>query len=267
MLRNSRGVGEGGHFNKHFSELFHMLQKEITITCKDSLYNEYCSKLLTGNVDQIIVTGRMQKKQQPATPFTLADAMMMVKEFSERTTESHLAITATPVNHGANFVPPLAATVPTPIRQEPMDLAVANSNTRYYRCNGFEHEASDCATLDTWGNGQAFHARMGGNCSRRDCGRDSTKSCCGGLGTSARLVAGGINKVQVTVVENLCVNDAGKDWAVEQEVGGEENGQGNGNWKLWWNALLLRILLGKQKWCRIKNCGKATHAYGIQNYT
>jgi len=78
----------------------------------------------------------MQKKLQPATPFTLADAMEMVGESSECTI-SHPAITAMPVNHGANFVPPNTATVPTPVGPEPMDLTVANPNTRCYSCKRF----------------------------------------------------------------------------------------------------------------------------------
>jgi len=132
-LRYSRGVGEVGHFNKCFSELIRMLQKETTITLEDPLYDEYCSKLPAGIADQIIASARMQKKLQPATPFTLAYAMEMVGEPSKRTI-SHPAITATPVNHGANFVPPHTATVPTPVGPEPMDLTVANANTRCYSC-------------------------------------------------------------------------------------------------------------------------------------
>ena len=172
----------------------------------------------------------MQKKLQPATPFALADAIEMVGEFSERTT-SHPAITATPVNHSANFVPPHAATVPTPVGLEPMDLTVANANTRCYRCNGFGHEGRDCATPDTRERGQAFRARTGGNRSRRDGGRDRTNIRRGGPGTSARLAAGGINNVHVAAVEDASVNDEAEDSAVEQEVGDEEDGQGNGNWE------------------------------------
>jgi len=229
-LRYSRGVGEVAHFNKRFSELIRMLQKETTITREDPLYDEYCSKLPTGIADQIIASARMQKKLQPATPFTLADAMEMVGEFSERTT-SHPAITATPVNHGANLVPPHAATVPTPVGPEPMDFTVANANTRCYRCNGFGHEARDCATPDTRGRGQAFRARTGGNRSRRDGGCDRTDTRRGGPGTSARSAAGGTNNVQAAVVEDASVNNEAEDSAVEQEVGDEEDGQGNGNWE------------------------------------
>ena len=91
-----------------------MLQKETTITREDSLYDEYYSMLPAGISYQIITSAPIQKKLQPATPFMLADAMELVGEFAERTT-SHPAITATPVNHGANFVPPHAATVPTAV--------------------------------------------------------------------------------------------------------------------------------------------------------
>jgi len=72
----------------------------------------------------------------PATPFTLADVMEMVVEFSKPRT-SHPAITATPVNHGFDFVPPDAATVPTPGGPEPMHLTVPHTNTGCYRCNDF----------------------------------------------------------------------------------------------------------------------------------
>jgi hypothetical protein len=92
-LHYSRGVGEVAHFSKRFSGLICMLQKETTMTHKDPLYDEYCSKLPARNADQIIASARVQKKLQPATPFTWADAMEMVGEFSERTT-SHPAITA-----------------------------------------------------------------------------------------------------------------------------------------------------------------------------
>jgi hypothetical protein len=109
----------------HFPELIRMLQKGTTTTCKNPLNDEYCWKLPVGIADQIIASAPMQKQLQPATPFTLADAMEMVGEFSERTT-SHPAIMATPVNHGANFVPPNTATVPTPVGPEPMDFTVAN---------------------------------------------------------------------------------------------------------------------------------------------
>jgi hypothetical protein len=213
-LQFSRGVGEVAYFNKRFSEHIRMLQKETTITCEDPLYDEYYSKLPAGIADQTIASASMQKKRQPATPFTLADAMEMVGEFSKRTT-SHPAMTATPVNHGANFVPPHAPTVPTPVRPEPIDLTVANANTRGYRFNGFGHEARNCATPDTRGCGQAFLPRTGGNCCRRDCGCDRTDTRYGGPGTSARPAAGGINNVQAAAVEDPSVNDEAKDSAVE----------------------------------------------------
>jgi hypothetical protein len=133
----SRGVGEVPHFNKCFTKVIRMLQKGTTIKCEDPPYDEYCSKLPAGIADHVITSARMKKMLQPATPFKLADAMEMVGEFSECTT-SHPAITTMPVNYGANFVPPHAATVPTPIGPEPMDHTVANANTRCYRYNGIE---------------------------------------------------------------------------------------------------------------------------------
>jgi len=138
---------------------------------------------------------------------------------------------ATPVNHGTNFVPPKAATVSTLVGPEPMDLTVANANTRCYRCNGFGHKARDCVTPDTRGRGQVCRARTGGNRSRRDSGRDRTDTRCGGPGTSARSVAGGINIIQAAAVEDASINDEAEDSAVEQDVGDEEDGQGNGNWE------------------------------------
>jgi hypothetical protein len=229
-LQYSRRVGEVAHFNKHFSEHIRMLPNETTITCEDRLYDEDCSKLPAGIADQIIASARMQKKLQPATPFMLADAMEMVGEFFEHTT-SHPAITATLVNHGANFVPPNTATVPTPVRPEPIDLTVANANTRCYRWTGFGHEVCDGATPQTRRYSQVYRARTGGNCSRRDGGHDRTDTGCGSRGTSARSAAGGINNVQAAAVEDTSVNDDAEDSTVEQEVGDEEYGQGNGNWE------------------------------------
>jgi hypothetical protein len=70
-----------------------MQQKWTTITREDPLYDGYSSKLPPGMADHLITSARMQKKLQPATLFTLADAMAMVGEYSERTT-SHPGITA-----------------------------------------------------------------------------------------------------------------------------------------------------------------------------
>jgi len=229
-LQYSRAVGVVAHLNKRFSDLIRVLQKVTTSLREDPLNDEYCSKLPAGISDQIITSARMPMKLQPATPFTLADAMEMVGEFSERTT-SHPAITATPVNHGANIVPPNTATVPTPVGPEPMDPTVANDNTWCYCCNSFGHKARDCATPDNWGHGQAFRARTGGRRSRRDGGRDRTDTRCARPGTSARSAAAGINNIQVAALEDASVNDDAEDSAVEQEVGDEEDGQGNGNWE------------------------------------
>jgi hypothetical protein len=229
-LRYSKGAGDVAYFNKRFSELIRMLQKETTITREDPLYDEYCSKLPAGIAEQIIASARMQKKLQPGTPFTLADAMEMVGEFSERTT-SHPAIPTTPVHHGASFAPPNAATVPTPAGPEPMDLTVANVSTRCYRCNGCGHEARDCATPDTRGRGQAFRVRTWGNRGRRDGGRDRIDTHHGGPAASARSAAGCINNVQAAAVDDASANDDGEDSAVEQEVLDEEDCQGNGNWE------------------------------------
>ncbi|KAF8243184.1 hypothetical protein K440DRAFT_669837 [Wilcoxina mikolae CBS 423.85] len=229
-LRYSKGAGDVAYFNKRFSELIRMLQKETTITCVDPLYDEYCAKLPSGIADQIIASARMQKKLQPGTPFTLADAMEMVAEFSEHTT-SDPATPATPVHHGDSFAPPNAATVPTPAGPEPMDLTVANPNTRCYRCNGFGYEARNCMTPDTRGRGQAFRVRNGGNRGRRDGGHDRNDIRRGGPGASARSAAGSINNVQEAAGDDASVNDDGEDLAVEQEVLDEEDGQGNGNWE------------------------------------
>jgi hypothetical protein len=70
----------------------------------------------------------------------LASVMEMVGECSGCTT-SHPGIMPTPVNHRGNFVPPQAATVPTHVHQEKMDLTVANANTKCCSCYGFGHEA------------------------------------------------------------------------------------------------------------------------------
>jgi len=112
-----------------------------------------------------------------------------------------------------------------------MDHTVANANTRCYRCTRFQHEARDCETPDTRGRGQAFLARTRGNISRQGGGRDRTDTRRGGPRTSASSAAGGINNVQAVAVEDAIVNDEAEDSAVEQEVGDEEDGQGNGNWE------------------------------------
>ncbi|KAF8251310.1 hypothetical protein K440DRAFT_637855 [Wilcoxina mikolae CBS 423.85] len=229
-LRYSKVAGDVTYFNKRFSELIRILQKEATITHEDSLHDEYCTKLPWSITDQIIASVRMQKKLQPGTPFTLADAMEMVGEFSERTT-SHPAIPATPVYYGASFAPPNAATVPTPVSLKPMDLTIANANTRCYRCNGFGHEVRDCVTLHALGCGQAFHVRNGENRSRRDSSGDRNDSCRGGPGTSARSAARSIKNFQKAAGDDASANDDGEDSAVEQEVLDEEDGQGNGNWQ------------------------------------
>jgi len=230
MLHYSRSVGEIAQFNKHFPQLIRMWQKETTITCEDPLYDEDCSKLPAGIADWIITSARMQKKLQPAAPIMLADATEMVEECSECTT-SHLAITATPVNHGANFVLHNAATVPMPVGLKPMDHTVAKVNTRCYCCNGFEHKVRDCMTADTRRRGHAFHARAGGNRARQDSGCDRTSTCRGGPGTLTRSAAGGMNMVEAAVVEDARMNDNGDNSAVEQQVGDEEDGQSNGNWE------------------------------------
>lgn len=224
-LRYSKG--DVAYFNKRFSELIRMLQKETTITREDPLYDEYCSKLPSGIADQIIASARMQKKLQPETPFTLADAMEMVGEFSERTT-SHPAIAATPIS----FVP---TNTPTPTGSEPMDLTVANANTKCYRCSGFGHEARDCATPDTRGRGQAFRARGGGNRGRREGGRDRNDNRRGGQGGSTRFTAGNINNIQTTgdgIITNDDADDsAAEPSAAEQETIEGEEAQGNDNWE------------------------------------
>jgi hypothetical protein len=60
-LRDSKGAGDFAYFNKRFSELICMLQKETTITREDPLYDEYCYKLPAGIADQIIASACMQK--------------------------------------------------------------------------------------------------------------------------------------------------------------------------------------------------------------
>jgi len=194
-----------------------MLQKETTITGEHHRYDKYCSKLPGGIADQIIASARMQKKLQAAAPFMFDNVLEMVRECSEHRT-SHPAIIAMSVNHGANIVPPHTATVPMPVGTEPMHLTVANANTRCYRSNGSEHEAQDCATLDTWGHCQAYHTRPGVNCSRRDGGCNRTNTCCGSAGTSTRSAAGGIINIRVAKMEDASRNDDREDSAVEQKV-------------------------------------------------
>ena len=136
-MHYSAGVRAVAHSNKCISELIDMLQKDTTITCDDPLYEEYCSKLPARIANQIISSAGMQKKLQPGTPLALADAMEMVRGFSQCTT-SQLAITATPVNHDTNFAPPNIYSVAMPIRTEQMDLTVPNADTRCYCCNGLD---------------------------------------------------------------------------------------------------------------------------------
>jgi len=92
-LRYCKGVGQLAHFNTRFSNLIRMLQEETTMTREDPLCDEFCLMLPARITEQIIASAHMQKKPQPATLVTLADAMDMVGEFSERTT-SHPAVRA-----------------------------------------------------------------------------------------------------------------------------------------------------------------------------
>ncbi|KAF8248407.1 hypothetical protein K440DRAFT_679894 [Wilcoxina mikolae CBS 423.85] len=93
MLCYSRGVGEVRYFNKRFSKLINMLQKETNITCEDPLYDEYCFKFPAGITDRIIASAHMQKKLKPDISFMLAYTMEMVSKLSERMT-LHLAVMA-----------------------------------------------------------------------------------------------------------------------------------------------------------------------------
>jgi hypothetical protein len=129
------------------------------------LYDEYCLEMPAGFADQIIASGRMQRKLQLDTTVMLADTIEKVGEFSKHMT-SHPAIMARPVNHRTSCVLSNAATVPTPVGPEPMELTVANTNTRCYCGNGLGYEARDCATPKTHGYGQAFHATTGVHPSR-----------------------------------------------------------------------------------------------------
>jgi len=53
---------------------------------------------------------------------------------------------ATPVSHVVNFIPPDMATVLMPIGPKLRDITVGNANARYYRCNGYGHEAHKFVT-------------------------------------------------------------------------------------------------------------------------
>jgi len=210
-LRDSRGVGAVADCNKRFSDLIHMQHNVSTNTDKNPLYDDYCSKHPTRIADQTITPARIKKNMQPATLSTLADAMEMGGEFSECTT-SHPAITATPVNHGANIVSPNTATDPTLVGPEPMNLTVANANTRCYRWNCCGHEARYCVTPETRARGQAFRDRPGQNHFKRDSGCDRTTTCRGGQGTSARSAAWGINNVPAAAVDDASVQDERREF-------------------------------------------------------
>jgi len=140
-----------------------MLNTGTTITYQDPLNNDYCLKLPGGFAHQIIPSPCMQKMLQPATPYTLADAMEIGAEYSALST-SHPAVTAKPVNHGPYFVSHNTATVPTPVGPEPLDLTAADANTRCYRRTGCAHEVPNCVTPDTWECYQPCRARTGENC-------------------------------------------------------------------------------------------------------
>jgi len=216
--------------DKPFTVHILLLQIGITSPGEDPIHDEYCTKLHAGIADQITASAHIQKKLHPPTPVTLAYAVETVGEFSERTT-SYWAAMVTPVNHGANIVPPEAATVQMPVRPGQVDHTVANANTRCYCCNSFGHEALDCGTKDTRGRGQAFHARTGGDRGRQEEGHDRTETHRGCPESSARPAAEGIKNVQAAAVEDASMNDDGENSALEQEVGDEEDGQGNGNWE------------------------------------
>jgi len=51
----------------------------------------------------------------------------------------------------------------------------------------------------------------------------------------------GIENIPAATEDDTKVNTAGEDSAIEQEVGEEEDCQGNRIWEWWWNVLLHRI--------------------------
>jgi len=231
MTYYSRGVGEAAHIFKHITKLIQVFQNTTTNMREDPLSLKYCFKLPTGITDQIIASAPRQKMLQPGTPSTLADTMEMVSEFSEHTT-SHPAITAMPVNYGANFVPHNTATVPKPIHLEPIHLAVANTKaTGCNHSNGLGHEVHHCTPPVRLGNSQAFITSTGGMQIRWDCGRNCIDTCQDGPGTSATSAARIISCVKVATVKDTSTNNDGEDLTVEQEVGDEEDGQRNDNWE------------------------------------
>ncbi|KAF8248713.1 hypothetical protein K440DRAFT_642037 [Wilcoxina mikolae CBS 423.85] len=228
VLNYSRGVREVVYFNKYFSQRIRMLQKGTTLMRDDLLYDQYYSTLPAAIADQIIASAYMQKNLEPDIPLMLANAIEMVGKFSICIT-SYLANAATPVIHFTNFSAPNAATILTPTSLEAIDLTVANTNNKYYHCNGFDHTERNCTTLDTGECRQAFHAGSGRNRSRRDGGCDRNDNRCDGLRASAPLAARSINNVQVASVDDGSMNDDVEDSEVELKVMEGEDNQGNSN--------------------------------------
>lgn len=113
----------------------------------------------------------------------------------------------------------------------PMDLTVANTNTRCYQCNSCGHEARDCATADIWRCCQAFRANTGANRTRWDGCRNDIDSVYGSQGTSLRLAAGDFRNIPEATVEDPSMNIVWEGLAVEHEVRDEEDGQGDVNWE------------------------------------
>jgi hypothetical protein len=137
MLRNSI---------KQFSKHIQMVLNDTNITCKDPLYEKDGSKVALGIADQIITPACMQKELQPETPFTLTNTIGMVGEFSKGKT-LHPAIMAM----RTSFSPSNTTTGQISTSSEPMDLTLANANTKRYHCRGFRHKACDCANPDMGG--------------------------------------------------------------------------------------------------------------------
>ena len=207
---------------------------------EDPLYDKYCSKLPVGMADQIITSARMEHKLEPGTPLIVANPMEIVCDISGHAT-SHPAIMAMPVSPGVNIVPPNATAIPTPYSPELMHLTVAYTNTRFHCCEGVGHEACNGVTPYMWGCVQTFCAQAGRNRSWQVGGDDHSNTYCGGPGMVATSVARSINNVKVAAVEEARMNNNGENPAVEQNIVNEDDGEGTGNWKLWWNILLPRL--------------------------
>ena len=148
-------------FNQRCLRLVRMLGGDTTIGRSNPLFDEYVGKLPTDVQRTITTAAAIQRKINPATPFTLGDAMGMA---AEGLLPTALTVQGTATQQSAALTGNLQGDDGT----VPMDLTVARmENMQCYRCRGYGHAARDCATPDTrdrtakWEGSRQPMGRMG----------------------------------------------------------------------------------------------------------